>query len=110
MCYNMTSIPRDVSRGQDHGPCVKCRAVGSTGRTPMENVHVSSHPLVKHKLAILRDKTTEPVKFRQLIRELAVLLCYEATQDLEVREIPVETPMGTAIGNRLVEEIGLVPI
>jgi uracil phosphoribosyltransferase len=76
----------------------------------MENVYISNHPLVKHKLAILRDKTTEPVKFRQLIRELAVLLCYEATQDLELRDIAVETPMGSAKAYQLVEEIGLVPI
>jgi uracil phosphoribosyltransferase len=77
---------------------------------PMENVHISTHPLVKHKLSILREKTTEPVKFRQLIRELALLLCYEATQDLDVHDTTVETPMGTAKGKRLVEEIGLVPI
>ena len=74
------------------------------------NVHVSNHPLVKHKLAILRDKSTEPVKFRQLIRELAVLLCYEATQDLMLNDISIETPMGTARGVHLTEEIGLVPI
>src|SRR5215813_7830862 len=73
-------------------------------------VYVSKHPLVKHKLAILRDKTTEPVKFRQLIRELAVLLCYEATQDLDVSDIKVETPIGTAKGVHVTEEIGLVPI
>src|SRR5438552_11367260 len=83
---------------------------GRKGVSPMENVHISNHPLVKHKLAILRDKTTEPVKFRQLIRELAVLLCYEATQDLALRDSAVETPMGTAKSHQLVEEIGLVPI
>ncbi len=76
----------------------------------MENVHISNHPLIKHKLAILRDKQTEPVKFRQLIRELAVLLCYEATADLQLRETRVETPMGTATGYELEEQIGLVPI
>ncbi len=76
----------------------------------MQNVHISNHPLVKRKLAILRDKNTEPVKFRQLVRELAALLCYEATQDLQLHDITVETPMGTAVGADLVEEIGLVPI
>jgi uracil phosphoribosyltransferase len=76
----------------------------------MTRLHISSHPLVKHKLSILRDKSTEPVKFRQLIHELAVLLCYEATQDLKLNDITVETPMGTARGQQLLVEIGLVPI
>jgi uracil phosphoribosyltransferase len=76
----------------------------------MTRLHISSHPLVKHKLSILRDKSTEPVKFRQLIHELAVLLCYEATQDLKLSDMTVETPMGTARGQQLLVEIGLVPI
>src|SRR5262249_17062633 len=76
----------------------------------MAQVHISSHPLVKHKLTILRDKDTEPVKFRKLIRELALLLCYEGTQDLAVRDADVTTPMGTAHGVHLTNEIGLVPI
>ena len=59
-------------------------------------VHESTHPLVKHKLTLLRKVTTEPKKFRELIRELAMLLCYEATADLGLRGIEVETPMGTA--------------
>src|SRR5438477_5040104 len=73
-------------------------------------VHISTHPLVKHKLTILRDKQTDHVKFRQLIRELALLLCYEATEDLPVYDAPVETPMGKANGKQLRQEIGLVPI
>ncbi len=76
----------------------------------MSNVHISSHPLVKHKLAILRDKNTQPMNFRQLIRELAVLLCYEATQDLMLTGTTVDTPMGTAKADQLTEQIGLVPI
>ena len=76
----------------------------------MSNIHVSDHPLVKHKLAILRNKDTEPVKFRQLIRELASLLGYEATRDLELKAVTVETPMGSATAQQLVEVIGLVPI
>lgn len=76
----------------------------------MSNIHISTHPLVKHKLTILRAKETEPVKFRQLVRELATLLCYEATQDLPLNEVGVETPMGAATGARLTQEIGLVPI
>lgn len=73
-------------------------------------VHISSHPLIKHKLTILRDINTDHVKFRQLIRELAVVLCYEATQDMRLEAASVQTPMGTAPGSVLVEEIGLFPI
>lgn len=73
-------------------------------------VHESKHPLVKHKLTLLRNVTTEPKKFRELIRELAMLLCYEATADLGIEETQVETPMGAASGYELTEKIGLIPI
>ena len=74
------------------------------------NVYESTHPLVQHKLTILRDKTTKPKKFRELIREIAILLAYEATQDLALESTTVETPMATATGAHLQEQIGLVPI
>jgi uracil phosphoribosyltransferase len=73
-------------------------------------VYESKHPLVKHKLTLLRDVDTKPKKFRQLVRELALLLCYEATADLRVADITVQTPMGTAEGSELVDKIGLIPI
>ena len=73
-------------------------------------VYESTHPLVKHKLTLMRRKSTEPKKFRELIREVTLLLCYEATADLATQEITVETPMGTAVGQELAEKIGLVPI
>jgi len=76
----------------------------------MENVFRSNHPLVQHKLAKLRNKDTNPKKFRELIREIAMLLAYEATADLALEETQVETPMGTAAGLLLREKIGLVPI
>ncbi len=76
----------------------------------MENVFQSSHPLVQHKLAKLRNKDTNPKKFRELIREIAMLLAYEATADLALEATQVETPMGTASGFLLREKIGLVPI
>jgi uracil phosphoribosyltransferase len=75
-----------------------------------DNVFVSGHPLIQHKLSILRDNHTEPKKFRELIRELAILLAYEATADLGLAPQDVETPMGIAHCRRLTEEIGLVPI
>jgi uracil phosphoribosyltransferase len=76
----------------------------------MRNVYESSHPLVKHKLTILRDKSTKPKKFRELIREIAILLAYEATRDLALAPTSVETPMGMAVGAFLQEQIGLVPV
>jgi len=76
----------------------------------MENVFVSQHPLIKHKLAKLRDRDTEPKKFRELIREIAGLLTYEATLDLELSPFEVTTPLEKMSGSILKEKIGLVPI
>lgn len=73
-------------------------------------VFESQHPLVKHKLMMMRDADTKPKKFRELIREVAMLLCYEATADLKTQELTVQTPMGTAVGRELNEQIGLIPI
>lgn len=73
-------------------------------------VYESKHPLVNHKLTLMRDINTKPKKFRELIRELALLLCYEATADLGLHQVTVETPMGTAEGHELTDHIGLVPI
>ncbi len=70
----------------------------------------SQHPLVKHKLSLLRDVHTKPKKFRELIQEIAMLLCYEATADLQVADKEVQTPLGQAAGHELVDTIGLVPI
>ncbi|MBI5301910.1 MAG: uracil phosphoribosyltransferase [Chloroflexi bacterium] len=76
----------------------------------MSNVHVSNHPLMLHKLAMLRDVKTEPKKFRELIREISILLAYEATQDLALQEKNVTTPLTQTQGFELKEMIGLVPI
>jgi uracil phosphoribosyltransferase len=73
-------------------------------------VFESKHPLVKHKLSLMRSVDTKPKKFRELIREVAMLLCYEATADLATTEIEVQTPMGNATGQDLSEKIGLIPI
>lgn len=75
-----------------------------------DQLRVSSHPLVKHKLTRLRDIGTDHRRFRELARELALLLCYEATQDLHLRPKAVNTPMGAATGSEADETIGLVPI
>ncbi len=73
-------------------------------------VHISNHPLVQHKVGILRCVDTEPKKFRQLIRELAALLTYEATTDLLTAPVEVQTPLAVAHAHELKEKIGLVPI
>lgn len=76
----------------------------------MSNLHVSAHPLVAHKLAKLRSKETEPKKFRELVREIAGLLAYEATADLAIEPIQVQTPLAETTGVHLVHKIGLIPI
>lgn len=76
----------------------------------MPNIYPSSHPLVAHKLTLLRDIKTEPKKFRELVREIAALMTYEATADLLVQPKLVQTPLAIADGSELQEKIGLVPI
>jgi uracil phosphoribosyltransferase len=76
----------------------------------MGKVIISDHPLIRHKLTILRSVDTQPIQFRQLVREIGMMLAYEATHDLPVHAVPVSTPMGQAVGAKLEVEIGLVPI
>ena len=76
----------------------------------MSQVHLSNHPLVKHKLTVLRDMKTEHKKFRELVREIAILLAYEATSDMTLRDVIVTSPLGRATGHMLEEKIGLVPV
>jgi uracil phosphoribosyltransferase len=59
----------------------------------MKNVNVISHPMIQHKLTIMRDKDTSIAGFRQLLREIAHLMCYEVTRDLELELIEIETPL-----------------
>ena len=80
-------------------------SVGPTG-----GLHVSTHPAVLHKLAILRDAATEPKKFRELVRELSWLIGYEALADARTRAISVRTPLETTVAHELADRIGLVPI
>ncbi|HET9879088.1 MAG TPA: uracil phosphoribosyltransferase [Candidatus Limnocylindria bacterium] len=74
------------------------------------NLHISRHPLVAHKLSILRDVSTEPKKFRELVRELTWLLGYEAMADLAPRAKQVETPLEVTDGAELEPRVGLVPV
>jgi uracil phosphoribosyltransferase len=61
----------------------------------MQGVTVVDHPLVQHKLSIMRDKGTSTASFRRLLREISLLLCYEVTRDLEMTTRTIETPMTT---------------
>ena len=62
----------------------------------MSNLHVFDHPLIQHKLSILRDKDTSSKLFRELVSEIAMLMCYEATRDLPLEDVDVETPVAVA--------------
>ena len=74
------------------------------------NVHVSHHPLVAHKLSLLRGTGTDTKQFRELVRELSWLLGYEAMADLETTAAPVTTPLEEMSGERLGPKVGLVPV
>lgn len=76
----------------------------------MRRVVEVAHPLIQHHLARLRDVHTEPAEFRHLVRRLSALLAYEATQDLQLRSIKVETPLCRTHAQALSQRIGLVPI
>ena len=73
-------------------------------------VHVSRHPLLLHRLAQLRDKTTGPRVFRQLIREMSQMLFYEAATELRLSTFTVQTPLAECTGHQIAETLGLVPI
>lgn len=77
----------------------------------MANVIVTNHPLIQHKLSILRNKNTSSKEFRALIGEIAMLMCYEATRDLELRDVEVETPVAVAKAKELAgKKLAVVPI
>jgi uracil phosphoribosyltransferase len=76
----------------------------------MSQVHVSNHPLIRHKVTMMRDTRTEPKKFRELIREVAMLLAYEATADLVLQDKVVTTPLAQTRGSELKQVVGLVPV
>jgi uracil phosphoribosyltransferase len=63
----------------------------------MSKLHVIDHPLVQHKISLMRDKNTGPKEFRELVSETAMLICYEATRDLPLKEVEIETPISVAM-------------
>ena len=77
----------------------------------MGSVHVLDHPLIQHKLAILRSKNTSVKEFRELISEISGLMCYEATRSLPTKEVEVQTPVAVAKCRRLAgKKLAIIPI
>ena len=77
----------------------------------MSKVVVFDHPLIQHKLSILRDEKTSVKEFRELVSEIAMLMCYEATRDLPLEEVEVETPVAMAKCKRISgKKLAIVPI
>jgi len=73
-------------------------------------LHVSDHPLIQHKVSLLRDVTTEPMQFRELVGEIAQLLFYEATQDLQLAPVTVRTPLADCPSKVVWQRLGIIPI
>jgi len=77
----------------------------------MSKVFIMDHPLIQHKVSRLRNKDTGSKEFRELVREIAQLMCYEATRDLPLEDYEVETPVGHAVGKRIAgKNLSIVPI
>ena len=77
----------------------------------MSELHVYDHPLIQHKLSIIRDKNTSVKEFREIVSEIAGLMCYEATRDLPLKEVEIETPVAPAKVKRLAgKKLAVVPI
>ncbi len=77
----------------------------------MNNVHVCDHPLVQHKISLLRDKNTGSKEFRELVSEISMFICYEATRDLPLKEVKLETPLALATAKIISgRKVAFVPI
>lgn len=77
----------------------------------MEMVHVLDHPLLQHKLSILRDESTGVKDFREIVSEVATLMCYEATRDLPLQDVEIQTPVAKATTKQLAgKKLAIVPV
>ncbi len=77
----------------------------------MDNVFVFDHPLIQHKISLMRDKRTTTKEFRELVSEVSMLMAYEVTRDLPLEEIEIETPIAKAKSNVLAgKKMALIPI
>ncbi len=75
-----------------------------------ENVHLIEHPLIQHKLTLMREKSTSTKEFRELVKEVSALMVYEISRNMKLKEIDIETPIGAAKGKVLRDEIAIIPI
>lgn len=77
----------------------------------VQNVHICDHPLVQHKISLLRDKNTGSKEFRELVSEISMFICYEATRDLPLKEVEIETPLARASAKIISgRKVAFVPI
>lgn len=77
----------------------------------MADLHVIDHPLILHKLSIIRDRSTGPKEFRELVDEVSLLMAYEVTRDMPLEEVEIDTPLGKARGQTISgKKIAIVPI
>ena len=77
----------------------------------MENVFIFDHPLIQHKISLLRDKNTNTKEFRELVSEVAMLMGYEVTRNMPLKEVEIETPVGIAKTKVISgKKLGIVPI
>lgn len=76
----------------------------------MGKLFISQHPLIQHKMGMLRNKETGTKEFKELVEEVAMLLCYEATRDVELADVKVETPIAIADCKMIEKKFGIVPI
>lgn len=76
----------------------------------MKNIHVINHPLIEHKLSILRDEKTDPFQFRLLVDEISYLMLFEATRDLALKDVEVQTPVAKCDGKKLANSVMICPI
>jgi len=77
----------------------------------MKNVFVLDHPLIQHKISLLRDKNTQTKEFRELVMEVSMLMGYEVTRNMQLKEVEIETPVGVAKTNVISgKKLGIVPV
>ena len=77
----------------------------------MGTIKVMDHPLIQHKIGIIRRKETGSKLFRELVSEIAMLECFEATRDLKLKDVPIETPIGPTVAKQLAgKKLAVVPI
>ena len=76
-----------------------------------KNIHIMTHPLIQHKVSLIRDKNTKVKEFREMVSEIAMLMCYDATRDFKTVDVEIETPVATAKTPVLAgKDIAIVPI